>query len=172
MANPPNTLAKTVGRLWSDVREEVWFGSIFQRLIVFWWFLQTYMRSGSESFSVFKVCSFDIFWDLGRRLIHCRAVKISLRGTNTKQRLGMLLREWTPHGWYRLRKRLLFAVNQLGQFIEILGWDCYCVCVVSGLIRLLTQRVNINQPPFEKWKFKDDLSYLLFHFLKNIFTGQ
>jgi hypothetical protein len=34
VANPPNTLAKTVGRLWSDVREEVWFGSIFQRLIV------------------------------------------------------------------------------------------------------------------------------------------
>jgi hypothetical protein len=34
VANPPNTLAKTVGRLWSDVRGEVWFGSIFQRLIV------------------------------------------------------------------------------------------------------------------------------------------
>jgi hypothetical protein len=35
VANPPNILANTVGRLWSDVREEVWFGSIFQRLIVF-----------------------------------------------------------------------------------------------------------------------------------------
>jgi hypothetical protein len=34
-----------------------------------------------ESFSGFKVRSFDVFWDLGRRLIHCRAVKISLRGT-------------------------------------------------------------------------------------------
>ena len=26
VANPPNTVAKTVGQLWSDVREEVWFG--------------------------------------------------------------------------------------------------------------------------------------------------
>jgi hypothetical protein len=26
---------RKVGRLWSDVREEVWFGSFFQRLIVF-----------------------------------------------------------------------------------------------------------------------------------------
>jgi hypothetical protein len=34
VANPPNTLAKTVGRLWSDVRGEVWFVSIFQQLIV------------------------------------------------------------------------------------------------------------------------------------------
>jgi hypothetical protein len=29
VANPPNTLAKTVGRLWSDVRGKVWFGSIY-----------------------------------------------------------------------------------------------------------------------------------------------
>jgi len=29
-----------------DVRGEVWFGSLFQRLVVLWWFLQTYMRSG------------------------------------------------------------------------------------------------------------------------------
>jgi hypothetical protein len=35
VANPPNSVAKNVGQLWSDVREEVWFGSIFQRLIVF-----------------------------------------------------------------------------------------------------------------------------------------
>ncbi len=27
MANPPKIVAKKVGRLWSDVREEVWFGS-------------------------------------------------------------------------------------------------------------------------------------------------
>jgi hypothetical protein len=27
--------ARKVGRLWSDVREEVWFGSFFQWLIVF-----------------------------------------------------------------------------------------------------------------------------------------
>ena len=28
VANPPKIVAKKVGRLWSDVREEVWFGSI------------------------------------------------------------------------------------------------------------------------------------------------
>jgi hypothetical protein len=35
MANLPESVAKKVGRLWSDVREEVWFGSILKRLIVF-----------------------------------------------------------------------------------------------------------------------------------------
>ena len=35
LANPPKILARKVGRLWSDVREEVWFGSFFQLLIVF-----------------------------------------------------------------------------------------------------------------------------------------
>jgi len=35
VANPPKIVARKVGRLWSDVREEVWFGSFFQRLIVF-----------------------------------------------------------------------------------------------------------------------------------------
>jgi hypothetical protein len=35
VANPPKSVAKKVGQLRSDVREEVWFGSIFQRLIVF-----------------------------------------------------------------------------------------------------------------------------------------
>jgi hypothetical protein len=35
VANPPKIVAKKVGRLWSDVREKVWFGSFFQRLIVF-----------------------------------------------------------------------------------------------------------------------------------------
>jgi hypothetical protein len=53
VVNPPKSVAKKVGRLWSDVREEVWFGSIFQRLIVF---------------SGFKVLSFAVFWDLGRWL--------------------------------------------------------------------------------------------------------
>ncbi len=33
--SPPKIVARKVGRLWSDVREEVWFGSFFQRLIVF-----------------------------------------------------------------------------------------------------------------------------------------
>ncbi len=71
MANPPNTLAKTVGRLWSDVREKVWFGSIFQRLIVCDDFFKLTCDLGLfivESFSGFKVLSFDIFWDLGRWL--------------------------------------------------------------------------------------------------------
>ena len=69
MADPPNTLAKTVGRLWSDVREEVWFGSFFQRL--FDDFSKLTCDLGLflvESFSGFKVLSFDIFWDLGRWL--------------------------------------------------------------------------------------------------------
>jgi hypothetical protein len=35
VANPPKIVARKVGRLWSDVSEEVWFGSFFQRLIVF-----------------------------------------------------------------------------------------------------------------------------------------
>jgi hypothetical protein len=34
VANPPNTLAKTVAWSGRDVRGEVWFGSNFQRLIV------------------------------------------------------------------------------------------------------------------------------------------
>ncbi len=62
VANPPNSVAKTVGRLWSDVRDEVWFGSIFQRLIVFWWFLQTYMRSGSFSCWIFLRIQSSFFW--------------------------------------------------------------------------------------------------------------
>jgi hypothetical protein len=32
VANPPKILARKVGRLWSDVREEIWFGSFFQWL--------------------------------------------------------------------------------------------------------------------------------------------
>ena len=54
MANPPKILARKVGRLWSDVREEVWFGlGIF--LV--------------ESFSGIKARSFAVFWDLGRWLL-------------------------------------------------------------------------------------------------------
>jgi hypothetical protein len=33
--NLPKILAIKVRRLWCDVREEVWFGSFFQRLMVF-----------------------------------------------------------------------------------------------------------------------------------------
>jgi hypothetical protein len=35
VANPPKILATKVRRLWRDIREEVWFGSFFQRLKVF-----------------------------------------------------------------------------------------------------------------------------------------
>jgi hypothetical protein len=35
VANLPKILAIKVRRLWCDVREEVWFGSFFQRLMVF-----------------------------------------------------------------------------------------------------------------------------------------
>jgi hypothetical protein len=29
VANPPKIVARKVGRLWSNVREEVWFGSFY-----------------------------------------------------------------------------------------------------------------------------------------------
>ncbi len=72
MANPPNTLAKTVAWLWSDVWGEVWFGSFFQRLIVCDDFSKLTCDLGlfiDNSFSGFKARSFEIFWDLGRWLI-------------------------------------------------------------------------------------------------------
>ena len=34
VANPPNTLAKALAWVGGDVRGEVWFGSLFQRLVV------------------------------------------------------------------------------------------------------------------------------------------
>ena len=46
VADPPKTLAKALAWGGRDVRGEVWFGSFFRRLVVFWWFLQSYMRSG------------------------------------------------------------------------------------------------------------------------------
>jgi hypothetical protein len=46
VANPPKTLAKALAWGGRDVRGEVWFGSFFKRLVVLWWFLQSYMRSG------------------------------------------------------------------------------------------------------------------------------
>jgi hypothetical protein len=71
VANPPKSVAKKVGRLWSEVREEVWFGSIFQRLIVFDDFSKLTCDLGLflvESCSGIKVRSFAVFWDLGRWL--------------------------------------------------------------------------------------------------------
>ena len=71
MANPPKIVARKVGQLWSDVREEVWFGSFFQGLIVFDDFskltcdLDLFLV---ESFSGIKARSFAVFWDLGRWL--------------------------------------------------------------------------------------------------------
>ncbi len=53
VANPPNTLAQALAWVGDDVRGEVWFGSLFQRLVVLWWFLQSYMRSGPFSSWIF-----------------------------------------------------------------------------------------------------------------------
>jgi len=53
VANPPNTLAKALAWVAGDVRGEVWFGSFFKRLVVLWWFLQSYMRSGLFSSWIF-----------------------------------------------------------------------------------------------------------------------
>jgi hypothetical protein len=53
VANPPKTLAKALAWGGRDVRGEVWFGSFFRRLIVLWWFLQSYMRSGLFSSWIF-----------------------------------------------------------------------------------------------------------------------
>ncbi len=61
VANPPKSVAKKVGWLWSDVREEVWFGSISKLTCDLGLFLV-------ESFSGFKVLYFAVFWDLGRCL--------------------------------------------------------------------------------------------------------
>ncbi len=66
MANPPKIVAKKVGGLLSDVREEVWFGSFFQRLIVFDDFSKLTCDLGLflvESSSGIKVRSFAVFWD-------------------------------------------------------------------------------------------------------------
>ncbi len=55
-----------------------------QRLIVFWWFLQTYMTSGPCSSWFFLVTKSWFFWCyLGLQVmaILCRAAKNSLRGT-------------------------------------------------------------------------------------------
>ena len=53
VANPPNTLAKALAWVGRDVRGEVWFGSLFKRLVDLWWFLQSYMRSGLFSSWIF-----------------------------------------------------------------------------------------------------------------------
>ena len=59
MANPPKIVARKVGRLWSDVREEVWFCDDFSKLKCD---LGLFLF---ESFSGIKACSFAVFWDLG-----------------------------------------------------------------------------------------------------------
>jgi len=53
VANPPNTLAKALAWVGRDVRGEVWYGSLFKRLVDLWWFLQSYMRSGLFSSWIF-----------------------------------------------------------------------------------------------------------------------
>ena len=52
-ADPPKTLAQALAWGGRDVRGEVWFGSFFRRLVVSWWFLQSYMRSGLYYFWFF-----------------------------------------------------------------------------------------------------------------------
>ncbi len=42
--------------------DEVWFGSFSSTVIVFWWFLQTYMTSGPCSSWFFLVVERCIFW--------------------------------------------------------------------------------------------------------------
>jgi hypothetical protein len=72
VANLPNTLAKAVAWVGSDVRGEVWLGSIFKRLIVYDDFSKLTCDLGLfilESFSGYNARSFKIFWDLGRWLI-------------------------------------------------------------------------------------------------------
>ncbi len=69
-----------------DAWGEVWFGSFLQRLMVFWWFLQTYMTSGPCSSWFFLVVKSWFFWcylGLWAMAILCWAAKNSLRGTTT-----------------------------------------------------------------------------------------
>jgi hypothetical protein len=84
VANPPNSVAKTVGRLWSELAgcgvtsgRRFGLAQFSNGLQFFDDFSELICDLGLfivESFSGFKVLSFDIFWDLGRWLIHCRAV--------------------------------------------------------------------------------------------------
>ena len=72
VANPPNTLAQALAWVGDDVRGEVWFGSLFQRLVVYDDFSKVTCDLALfllESSSEFNCGSFDIFWDLGGRLI-------------------------------------------------------------------------------------------------------
>jgi hypothetical protein len=78
----PSDLAGGRGDAW------VRFGlaHFLQRLIVFWWFLQTYMTSGPCSSWFFLVMKRWFFWcylGLHVMAILCRAAKNSLRGTHT-----------------------------------------------------------------------------------------
>jgi len=65
-ADPPKTLAKALAWGGRDVRGEVWFGSFFRRLVVSWWFLQSYMRSGLYYFRFFLSIFLWFFWYYSR----------------------------------------------------------------------------------------------------------
>jgi hypothetical protein len=74
------------GRGGGDAWGEVWFGSFLQRLMVFWWFPQTYMTSGPCSSWFFLVVKSWFFWcylGLQAMAILFWAAKNSLRGTTT-----------------------------------------------------------------------------------------
>ncbi len=95
---PPSSLIFAIlnGRSKRWVGGDAWvrFGlaHFLQRLIVFWWFLQTYMTSGPCSSWFFLVMKSWFFWYyLGLQVmaILCRTTKNSLRGTATQNHKKM-----------------------------------------------------------------------------------
>ncbi len=75
---------KTRHLTWVDAWVRFGLAHFLQRLIVFWWFLQTYMTSGPCSSWFFLVMKRWFFWYylwLQVMAILCRAAKNSLRGT-------------------------------------------------------------------------------------------
>ena len=88
LASPRGKSAENTRHLTWRVGGDAWvrFGlaHFLQRLIVFWWFLQTYMTSGPCSSWFFLVMKSWFFWCyLGLQVmaILCRAAKNSLCGT-------------------------------------------------------------------------------------------
>ncbi len=82
--NPRKILAIWLGGWGGDTWVRFGLAHFLQRLIVFWWFLQTYMTSGPCSSWFFLVLKSWFFWCyLGLQVmaILCRAAKNSLRGT-------------------------------------------------------------------------------------------
>ena len=83
-AEPPKHLPKHWLGGGRDVRGEVWLGSFFRRLVVSWWFLRIYMRSGLYYSWFFLRIFLWFFWYFLRLWAlanYCRAGIKSLRGT-------------------------------------------------------------------------------------------